>query len=143
VQVGGSGRVQVPLGSSVKVYTGRHLGLREVGGRVSVFSGGDARLRAVGTLAHASTGGLLDVECQAVEGDELKLEAGRDLRVYVRDLPHARLLVNDLGGAWEGRIGGGRVTLRLKAGGDVTLVTDREVVPQGPDFVIGRIEKPS
>src|SRR5438093_13052375 len=28
VNVGGSGRVQVPLGSSVKIYTGRRAGLR-------------------------------------------------------------------------------------------------------------------
>jgi hypothetical protein len=129
VQVGGSGRVWVPRGSSVKVYAGRGVDLRDVGGRVSVYSGGDARLRAVGVVAHVSSGGLLDVECQAVEGDDLKLEAGRDLRCYIRALDDARLLVSDLGGNWEGRIGAGRVTVRLKSGGDVTLVTDREVVP--------------
>jgi hypothetical protein len=131
VQVGGSGRVRVPRGSSVKIYAGRKVDLREVGGRVSVYSGGDARLRAVGVVVHASSGGMLDVECQAVEGDDLKLEAGRDLRCYIRALDDARLLVSDLGGSWEGRIGAGRVTVRLKSGGDVTLVTDREVVPQG------------
>ncbi len=37
----------------------------------------------------------------------------------------------------------GRLTLRLRAGGDVTLVTEHEVVPQGPEGVIGRVEKPA
>lgn len=143
VQINGSGRVQVPPGSSVKVYASYSVDLREVGGRVSVYSGRDARLHGVGTLVHASAGRALDIECQAVEGDELKLEAGRDLRLYVRDLPDARLVVTDLGGDWQGLIGAGRVTLRLNAGGDVTLVTDREVAPQGPDFVLGRVEKPA
>src|SRR5260370_1136295 len=46
------------------------------------------------------------------------------------------------GGRGEGRIGAGRVTLRLKAGGDVTLVTHQVVTPHGPDFVMGRIERP-
>ncbi len=142
VQVGGSGRVRVPQGSHVKVYAGRKVDLSAVGGRVSVYSGGDARLRAVGVVVHASSGGMLDVECQAVEGDDLKLEAGRDLRCHIRSLDDARLLVSDLGGNWEGRIGAGRVTLRLQSGGDVTLVTEREVVPQGPEFVIGRVERP-
>jgi len=81
------------------------------------------------------------VDCQALAGDDLKLEAGRDLRCHIHTLDDARLLVSDLGGSWEGRIGAGRVTLRLKAGGDVILVTDQEVVAQGPDFVIGRIER--
>jgi hypothetical protein len=131
VQMGGSGRVRVPRGGSVKIYAGRSVDLRDVGGRVSVYSGGDAHLRGVGVVVHASSGGMLDVECQSVEGDDLKLEAGRDLRCYIRALDDARLLVSDLGGNWEGRIGAGRVTVRLKSGGDVTLVTDHEVVPPG------------
>jgi hypothetical protein len=142
VQMGGSGRVQVPPGSRVKVYAGRHVAVSGVGGPVSVYSGGDARLRGVGTLAHASTGGALDVDCQTVAGDELKLAAGRDLRLHVRDLTDARLTVTDLGGDWQGRLGAGRVAVRLKAGGDVTLVTDQLVTPEGPDFVIGRVERP-
>ncbi len=142
VQVGGSGRVRVPLGSSVKVYAGRKLDLSGVSGRVAVTCGSDARVRAAGTLVRAACGGALDVECQSLEGDELKLEAGRDLRCHIHTLDNARVLVSDLGGSWEGRIGAGRVTLRLKSGGDVTLVTDQEVVPQGPDFVIGQVERP-
>jgi hypothetical protein len=142
VQLNGSGRVRVPLGSTVKVYAGRKLDLSGVAGRVSIYTGGDARLRAVGSLVHASCGGALDVECRSLEGSELKLEAGRDLRCQVKTLDDARVLVSDLGGSWEGRIGAGRVTLRLKAGGDVTLVTDQKVLAQGPDFVIGRIERP-
>ena len=143
VQLGGDGRVQVPRGSSVRVYAGHGVALRDVSGRVSVYCGRDARLRGAGTLLHASCGRALDVECQALGGDQLKLEAGGDLRLYVRELADARIVVSDLGGDWQGQIGSGRVTLRLKAGGDVTLVTEREVVAQGPDFVIGRIEKPA
>jgi hypothetical protein len=142
VQLGGSGRVRVPQGSSVKVFAGRHVTLSGVAGKISVTAGGDASLSAVGVLAQASAGGALDVNCQALEGDEPRLQAGRDLRCYVAQLDHARVLVNDLGGSWEGLIGAGGPTLRLKAGGDVTLVTSREVVAQGPDYVIGRIEKP-
>ena len=142
VQVGGSGRVQVPQGSHVKLYTGRNAALHNVQGQVTVYSGRDAQLRGAGTLVHASSGGALDIDCQAVAGDELKLQAGRDLRCYIHTLDSARVLVSDLGGPWEGLIGDGRVTLRLKSGGDVTLVTEHEVRAQGPDFVIGRIEKP-
>jgi len=143
VQLGGSGLVRVPAGSHVKVYAGRRLTLTGVGGRVSVYSGGDASLRAAGTLVHASCGGALDLDCQSVAGDDLKLEAGRDLRCWIRGLDDARVLVSDLGGDWQGLIGGGRITLRLKAGGDVTLVTAREVLAQGPDFVLGRLERPA
>ncbi len=142
VEIHGSGRVQVPPGSSVKVYASGSVDLRDVGGRLSIYAGGDARLRGAGTLAHATAGRALDVECRALDGDSLKLEAGRDLRLWVRDLADARLLVSDLGGDWQGHIGAGRVTLRLKSGGDVTLVTEHEVVADGPDQVIGRIERP-
>jgi|SRR5579859_6308618 len=142
VQLNGSGGVRVPLGSTVKVYAGRKLELSGVGGRISLYTGGDARLRGAGKLAQASCGGALDVECRSLEGSDIKLEAGRDLRCHIQSLDDARVVVSDLGGSWEGRIGDGRITLRLKAGGDVTLVTDQEVAPQGPDFIIGRIEKP-
>jgi hypothetical protein len=139
----GSGRVQVPRGSRLKVYAGGSVALSGVSGPVSVYSGRDVRLSGVGVLAHASAGRALDIDCQKLEGETLKLTAGRDLRLYVRELADARLLVSDLGGEWQGLIGSGRVTLRLNSGGDVTLVTDREVVAQGPDFVIGRVEKPA
>ena len=65
-----------------------------------------------------------------------------DLRLYARTLTDAGVLVTDLGDSWDGFIGRGRFHLRLKSGGDVTLVTDQEVVAQGPDFVFGRIERP-
>jgi len=141
VQFGG-GRVQVPRASSVKVYAGRSAVLSGVSGRVSVYSGRDARLSGVGMLAHASAGRALDIECQSVEGEALKLTAGRDLRLYVRELTDAHLIVSDLGGDWQGVIGSGRVTLRLNSGGDVTVVTEHEVVAQGPDQVLGKIERP-
>jgi hypothetical protein len=143
VNMGSSGRVQVPLGSSVKIYSGHNIDLRDVGGRVSVYAGGNVHLRAAGTLVQANSGGNLDLECRELEGESVKLQAGRDLRCYIRSLDDARLLVSDLGGGWEGHIGAGRVTLRLNAGGDVTLVTQHEVTPQGPDLVLGRIERPT
>jgi hypothetical protein len=142
VEIGGSGKVVVPLGSRVKVYAGQGVEVRDVQGSVAVYAGGDARTRNVGALAHASAGGALDVECESVEGDEVNLQAGRDLRCHVRGLADARIMVNDLGGEWEGVIGAGRLRLRLRAGGDVTLVTDQEVAPQPPDYVVGKVEKP-
>jgi hypothetical protein len=76
-------------------------------------------------------------------GDAVKFEAGRDLRCYVHGLTSARVIVNDLGGAWEGVIGSGNVTVRLKAGGDVTLVTDQKVEAIPPNYLLGQIERPA
>jgi hypothetical protein len=109
---------------------------------VAIYTGGDVRARKVGAVSHVSTGGAMDVECEALEGDEVKFSAGRDLRCYVRGLKDARLMVNDLGGYWQGVMGEGSVRLRLNAGGDVTVVTDQEVAGQPPDYVVGRVEIP-
>jgi hypothetical protein len=57
-------------------------------------------------------------------------------------LTDAKLMVDDLGGYWAGVIGNGRTTIRLKAGGDVTLVTERTVIAQPPHYILGKIERP-
>jgi hypothetical protein len=142
VQIGRSGDVLVPAGSSVKVYAGHSVELRNIGGSAAVYAGGHAFLRSVGTLVYAASGGALEIACEQVAGNDVQCLAGRDLRCFIRQLADARLMVNDLGGYWEGLIGAGRVKLRLKAGGDVTLVTDQEVVAQPPQYVLGRIERP-
>lgn len=38
------------------------------------------------------SGGWPDVACESMAGDDLKLQAGRDLRCYIRTLDDARLL---------------------------------------------------
>jgi hypothetical protein len=141
VHVGGSGEVHVPLDGSVKVYTGKDIELRDIGGSATLYAGGDGLLRGVHTLAHASAGGALDVECERIAGD-IKCSAGRDLRWCVRELSDAKLMINDMGGYWEGVIGAGRARVRLTAGGDVILVTDQTVVAQPPQYILGRIERP-
>jgi hypothetical protein len=142
VQMGGEGRVFVPQGSRVKVYAGRNAAVSGLQGSLSVCASGDAQVRAVRSLVYGSCGGAFDLECETIAGQEIKLEAGRDLRCYIRDLTSARLLVKDLGGYWEGMIGAGSVTVRLQAGGDAILVTDQQVEPVPPNYILGQIERP-
>jgi hypothetical protein len=143
VEIGGSGQLQVPLQSSVKVYAGQSVEVRNIGGSATLYAGGHGYLRGVNTLVHAATGGALEIECERAEGEEIRCTAGRDLRCFIRGLSDAKLMIDDLGGYWEGVIGSGRTKIRLKAGGDVTLVTDRAVVAQPPHYVLGRIERPN
>ncbi len=143
IQLGGDGRVWVPRGSQVKVYAGQGVQVSGIQGPVAVYTGGDVHVRGVHSLAHVSAGGAVDLECETIEGKEVKFEAGRDLRCYVRGLNSARIVANDLGGDWEGLIGAGEATLRLKAGGDVTLVTDDEVEALPPNSILGQIVKPA
>ncbi len=77
-----------------------------------------------------------------LSANNLEFTAGGDLRFYVRDLTSARIRVKDLGGYWEGRIGAGEVSVYLKCGGDAILVTDRNVEPLPPDYILGNIERP-
>jgi hypothetical protein len=142
VLIGGEGTVRVPLGSRVKVYAGKGAQVSGVQGTVTIITGGDVRVRNVRSLAHVSSGGAMDLECETVAGEAVKFEAGRDLRCYVRGLANARVIVTDLGGSWEGVIGSGKVTVRLKAGGDATLVTDQKVEALPPDYLLGQIERP-
>ena len=38
VQIGGSGKVHVPLGSSVKIYAGKNVIVRDIQGRIAVYA---------------------------------------------------------------------------------------------------------
>jgi hypothetical protein len=142
VDIGGSGQVQVPLQSSVKVYASQSIEIRNIGGSATIYAGGHGYLRAVNTLIQAATGGALEIECERVEGHDVRCTAGRDLRCFIRGLADARLMINDLGGYWEAVVGSGRTKIRLKAGGDVTLVTDQTIIAQPPHYMLGRIERP-
>jgi hypothetical protein len=142
VVIGGSGEVQVPLQSNVTVYAGQSVEMRNISGSATLYAGGHGYLRGVDTLVHAATGGALEIECERVEGHDIRCSAGRDLRCFIRDLSDAKLMIDDLGGYWEAVIGSGRTRIRLKAGGDITLVTDRSVVAQPPHYVLGKIERP-
>jgi hypothetical protein len=142
VQVGGDAVVRVPYASTVKVYAGRSVEVRYVHGSVTAYAGRDVRLRNVYTLVHVSAGRAMDLDSETLSEDNVKFSPGRDLRFYVRDLSDAKIMVDDLGGYWEGFIGDGRRQIRLKAGGDVTVVTDQPVKGQSPDAVLGHIEAP-
>ena len=143
VQIALEGKVRVPKESRIRVFSGLRAEVRGVQGPLAINSGRDMLVRDVGTLAHARSGLVADLECQTIEGQEVQFQAGRDLRCYVKGLTSARVLVTDLGGVWEGRIGAGEKTLRLIAGGEATLVTDQPVDPVPPYYVLGRIEKPA
>lgn len=142
VQIGGSGKVYVPFGSTVKVYAGKTADIQNIHGCVSVYAGGKGYIRGVHTLGQTATGRALDIECEQIAGDDVAFSAGGDLHCFVRHLTDARLMITDLGGYWEGVIGDARTKIRLKAGGDVTLVTDRTIIAQPPQYLLGKIERP-
>ncbi len=142
VEIGGNGKVSVPFGSTVQVYSGGAAHVQDVRGHVTIYAGANVLVRNVQTLVHISAGGAIDFECEGVEGIEAKFKAGRDLRCYIRGLTDATVFVDDLGGDWMGVVGNGSNRLRLSAGGDAILVTNLEVKPQPPNYVIGMIEKP-
>ncbi len=143
VHVGGDVVVHVPRRSTLKVYAGRGVEARDIHGSVIVYAGRDVRLRNIHTLVHVSAGRASDLECEMLAGEEdVKFTAGRDLRLHVRDLADARVIVNDMGGDWEGVIGRGTRKVRLNAGGDVTIVTRQEVKALPPDYYLGNIESP-
>ncbi len=142
VQLGGDGQVHVPRGSHLAIYAGRDAEVHHLQDRVTATAGRDLHIRDVQVLIHAAAGGDLDLDCAALEGDEFIFSAGRDLRFYIHDLTDARVMIKDLGTYWEALLGSGRLNIWLKAGGDVTLVTDQEVKPQPPDYMLGNIERP-
>jgi hypothetical protein len=133
----------VPFGSNVTVYSGAHTELIDVRGVIAVSAGANVTIRNGGTLAHVSAGGRVDFDVDDVDGLDVKFSAGAHLRAYIRNLTDARLMVNDAHGYWEGIIGHGRVKVRLKAGGRVTVVTDQDILAQPPHYRIGDIELPS
>jgi hypothetical protein len=143
VQFGGSGEVLVPFASNLKVYAGKNIDVQGIRGQVDAYSGYKMSLQEVYRLGHASAGGSMDLNCQSMLGDQVEFSAGSDLRFHVRDLTSAHIRVRGLGGYWEARIGSGGKSVTLKSGGDVTIVTDQKVEPLPPDYILGKIEKPS
>ncbi|MFN8594630.1 MAG: hypothetical protein U0559_00360 [Anaerolineae bacterium] len=137
VQIGNNGKVRVPRGSDVKVYAGRDIDITGVHGQVALYAGGNLVARDLHTLTQASAGGALDLESETVAGDD-EITAGSDLRWFIRRLIDVTYLIDDLGGYWEATLGDGRVKIRLKCGGDVTLVTDQPVHGE----MLGKIEPP-
>ena len=143
VQLGGSGEVQVPYGSNIKVYAGKDIDVRGIHGRVDVYSGFRLNLQDVASLGNASAGGSMNIDCQMLLDEKVEFKAGGDIRLHVQNLDSAFIRVKDLGGFWEARIGGGLKPISLKCGGDVTLVTDEKVEALPPNYVLGKIEKPA
>jgi len=141
VQLGGSGEIQVPFGSHLKIYAGKNIDVQDIRGQVDAFSGYKLNLRDVYCLGTVSAGGSMDLDCETMSGDKVEFKAGGDLRFHVNDLTSAHIRVKDLGGFWEARIGGGEKLVSLKCGGDVTLVTDQQVEPLPPHYILGKIEK--
>lgn len=143
VQLGGGGKVFVPRESHLKVYSGKDIDVREIRGRVDAYSAQNLKLQDVYQLGNVSAGSTMDIDCQTLFGEQVEFKAGSDLRFHVHELTSARIRVRDLGGYWEARIGNGEKTIYLKSGGDVTLVTDQPVEPLPPNYILGKIERPT
>jgi hypothetical protein len=143
VQIGGTGEVLVPFESHLKVYAGKDIDVQGIQGQVDAYSGLSLKLRDVNILGNASAGWAMNIACKTIMGNDVTFGAGRDLRFQVADLTSARLRVKDIGGYWEARIGGGEKSVYLKSGGDVTFVTDQKVEALPPNYILGKIEKPT
>jgi len=143
VQFGSNGDVWVPYSSDLKVYAGMNIEAQGIHGRVDAFSGLNLILQDVYVLGNVSSGRAMNIDCQTMLGNEVTFGAGSDLRFHVNDLTSVRLRVKDIGGYWEALIGGGEKSVYLKSGGDVTFVTDQTVEPLPPNYILGKIEKPS
>jgi hypothetical protein len=143
VQFGGSGDVFVPYSSNLKVYAGMNIDVRGVQGQVDAYAGLNLDLQNVYRLGNASAGRVMNIDCQTMAGNDVTFGAGSDLRFHVAELISARLRVKDIGGYWEAQIGEGKRTVYLKSGGDVTFVTDQKVEPLPPNYILGKIEKPT
>jgi hypothetical protein len=143
VQIGWSGEVFVPFESNLKVYAGKDIDVHSIKGQVDAYSGLHLHLQGVDRLGNASAGGAMNLDCQTMLGTNVEFKCGRDLRFHVHDLSNARIRVRDLAGYWEGRIGGGEKSVYLKSGGDVTVVTNRTVEALPPNYILGKIEKPT
>src|SRR4029450_8825961 len=110
--------VRVPIGSSIKVYTGKAARVRAIHGRGPVFAGPAAVLDDVHVLANLTAGGKVSLDCERVESDDAKFAAGHDFRCRVRDLSNTTVQIDDIRGPCEMAFGNGRRHIRLKAGGD-------------------------
>ncbi len=125
VQIGGDAVVHVPVSSAVTIYAGHNIDVLNIRGSVAAYAARDAHLRDIGTLARVSAGRTIDVECNALGGADINISAGRDLRLHVRDLDDATVLIDDLGGYRQEVLGNGRRLVRLTAGGDVVFATGK------------------
>jgi hypothetical protein len=143
VQFGSNGEVWVPYTSNLKVYAGMDIDVQGIQGQVDAYSGLNLTLENIFILGSVSSGRAMNIDCQTLLGNDVTFGAGSDLRFHVTDLTSVRLRVKDIGGYWEARIGGGEKSVYLKSGGDVTLVTDQIVEPLPPNYILGKIEKPS
>jgi hypothetical protein len=143
VQIGWNGEVLVPLESNLKIYAGKDINVQNIKGQVDAYSGLHLHLQGVYRLGNASAGGAMNLDCQTLLGTNVEFKCGRDLRFHIHDLTNARIRVRDLAGYWEARIGGGEKSVYLKSGGDVTFVTNRTVEALPPNYILGKIEKPT
>ena len=141
VQMGASGEVFVPYSSNLKVYAGKNIDVQGIHGQVDAYSGLSLKMQDIYRLGNVSAGWMMDVDCQTMLGNDVTFGAGNDIRFYVADLTSARLRVKDIGGYWEARIGTGEKFVYLKSGGDVTFVTDQNVEPLPPNYILGKIER--
>lgn len=143
VQFGGSGEVSVPFGAILKIYAGKDIDAQGIHGHVDAYAGFKLNLQDVASIGNASAGGTMNLDCKTTSGEKVEFNAGGDIRFYIHDLTSAQIRVRDLGGFWEARIGAGEKSVSLKSGGDVTLVTDQDVEPLPPNYIVGKIEKPA
>ncbi len=143
VKMGGSGEVLVPFESNIKVYAGKDIDVQGIQGRVDAYSGWRLNLQGVARLGIASAGWTMNIDCRTIAGKDVTFAAGSDLRFHVAELTSALVRVKDIGGYWEARIGEGEKSVYLKSGGDVTFVTEQKVEPLPPDYILGKIERPS
>ncbi len=121
VQLSGDGMVQVPFSSRIELYCGSSAGVEQVAGPVAAFASHDLRLRQVQVLSQASAGWSLEIDCQGVERADMRFTAGRDIRCRIAGLQGVRYIIDDQAGRREHTLGDGRVLVRLKAGGEVSL----------------------
>ena len=143
IQIGGSGEVLVPFSSNVKIYAGKDIDAQRIKGQVSAYSGRRMDLQDIYCLKNASAGGKMVIDCQTLFGTIVEFTSGSDMRFHIADLTSVSLRVKDIGGYWEARVGNGEKSVYLKAGGEVTFVTDQKVEPLPPNYILGRIEKPA
>jgi len=143
VQIGGSGEVLVPFESNLKIYAGKDIDVQGIRGQVDAYAGLKLNMENVYCLGNASAGWMMNLDCETMLGNNVEFKSGSDLHFHIRDLTSVLIRVKDLGGYWEARVGAGEKSVYLKSGGDVTFVTDQKVEPLPPDYILGKIEKPS
>jgi len=139
VEAGGSCTVRLPFSSEVKVYAGKDAEILDIRNRIALASvGGHLTIERANRLAHAQCGRSMNIDCAEFEGDNIKFEAGGNIRCHIANLADTRVMIQDLGGKWELGFGSKRRTLQLKCGGDVTLVAAQP--PDELPEVFGQIE---